>query len=223
MKEMNLDEWMISYLDYLQYERKLSKNTIYSYQNNLKIYQTFLKSKKSISCTSKDIEDFLKYISKKNPSTKAHYLTVINSFYKFLISDNKINKNPCESITHPKLPQKIPHYLTIEEIDKLLDIPLKTAFDYRNKAMLELLYATGMRITELIQLKIQDIDLEEDFVRVLGKGNKTRIIPINNISKKYLIKYINEYRPLLLKKTTSEFLFINNHKKGISRVGFLKF
>lgn len=221
---IELEELMISFLSYLQFERKLSKNTIASYQDNLKFFRMYLieRKKSSISCNEEDISDFLKKIHDKAASTRAHYLTVLKCYYQFLFDEGEIIKNPCELIISPSIPKLLPKYLTIEEIDSLLDIDLNSPYDYRNKAMLELLYATGMRISELISLKIQSIDFDECFVHVLGKGDKERIIPINDSSCKWVKKYILEYRPQLLKKGNSEFLFINNRNNHISRQGFFK-
>lgn len=212
------------YLNYLQFERKLSKNTIASYQNNLKVLETFLSKSKIfiLNCNEETIHAFLKEEQEKNATTKSHYITVLNSFFNFLVEEKDITKNPCSLISHPKMAQKLPKYLSFEEVDKLLDIPLKTAYDYRNKAMLELLYASGMRVSELVNLKLQDIDFGEDFVHVLGKGEKSRIVPINDTSKHYLLQYIKEYRPELLKKEECGYVFINNRKTKISRQGFFK-
>ena len=196
---MNIEKEIKSYLNYLQFERKLSKNTLESYEYNLKKFQEFLtkKHKKSTSCQEKDILSFLK-------------------------EEEIMKTNPCSIISSPILPKNIPLYLSIEEIDNLLNIELKSEYDYRNKAMLELLYATGMRISELIHLKIQDLDFEEDFVRILGKGNKTRIVPINNTSKEFLLLYLTEYRKKLLKNKSCEYIFLNNRASKISRQGFFK-
>ncbi len=219
-----LESKMIQYLNYLQFERKLSKNTISSYYYNLLIFKNYLDKvkKTSITCTAKILEEFLKTLEEKNATTKTHYLTVLKSYYQFLIEEGILKENPCDFILRPKIPKKLPKYLSISEVDTLLNIELRSSYDYRNKAMLELLYATGMRISELINLKIQDIDFQEDFVHVLGKGNKTRIIPINNISKKYLILYYEEYRSKLLKNSSSDYFFINNRKGKLSRQGFFK-
>lgn len=221
-RERRLDDSMQSYLNYLQFERKLSKNTVSSYRDNLYIFCEFLNGKNSLLCVREDIENFLKFVSDRGSATRSHYLTVLKSYYQFLIQEEKLEKNPCELISSPITTKKLPQYLTIEEVDCLLDISLNTVYDYRNKAMLELLYATGMRISELISLRLQDVDFQEDFVHVLGKGDKERIIPMNDTSKRYLLLYITEYRKELLKKSSSEYLFLNHHGKPISRQGFFK-
>lgn len=219
-----ISDFMQQYLNYLQFERKLSKNTILSYENDLKLFYIFLnqQKKKDLSCIQKDIESYIKFIYKKNPRTRAHTLTVLKSYYQFLLEEEKISKNPCEELLSPSIPKKLPNYLTISEIDNLLNINLNTPYDYRNKAMLELMYATGVRISELISLRMQDIDLTEDFIHVFGKGDKDRIIPINQTAHDFLSIYIEYYRPLLLKNKDSEYLFINNRMQKISRQGFFK-
>ena len=211
------------YIDYLKYEKKLSENTINSYKNDLDCFKDFFK-KDLTKINLDDMHKYLDHLNKENKkaTTVAHNITVINSFYSFLINENIIATNPCTNIISPKLAKKLPNYLTEEEVDKLLNIPLKTAYDYRNKAMLELLYATGIRVSELINLKFVNLELQDDFIRVMGKGSKERIIPMSNISKKYLIEYIEIYRKTLLKSKDSEYLFINYQGNVISRVGFFK-
>lgn len=224
--EILLEETMNTYLNYLQFERKLLFNSLESYRYNLKCFCEFLKQKKitSLCCTRKDIEEFLAFVQDKSATTRSHYLTCLRSYYQFLLDEDilKDQANPCDLIPAPLVTKKIPEYLSIEEVDRLLNINLNTPYDYRNKAMLELLYATGMRVSELINLKLQDIDFDEDFVHVLGKGEKERIIPMNDTSKRYLLLYLQEYRPMLLKQKSSDYFFINNRMGKISRQGFFK-
>lgn len=125
-------------------------------------------------------------------------------------------------IDNPRFYQKIPNVLSIEEVDKLLDIELNDEFDYRNKAMLELIYATGLRVSELVNLEINNIDIEEGMVRCFGKGNKERIIPIGDVALKYIKIYLENYRDSLKKKYLCDKLFLNNHGKSMTRQGFSK-
>lgn len=219
---MTNQDYYDKYLDYLLFERKLSKNTIQSYQDNLNRFEIFLNGKKITNLKREDIEKYLEFNDKMAEKSRAHYLTVIKSFYEFLVFEDLIDYNPCETIRPPKISKTLPSYLTEQEVDKLLDIDLKTPFDYRNKAMLELLYATGIRVSELIDLKLNNIDLNEDLIRVIGKGSKERISPISNEAEKYLDIYISQYRNQLLKKKDSEYVFINNFGNKISRQGFFK-
>jgi len=221
-----LDDNINKYLDYLKYERKLSDNTYKSYLDNLyKLSEYFNKNKDSIRDTSTFEEDELREFFYKldlNNKSKAHYLTVINSYYNFLVREKVINKNPVMGIRMPKLDKKLPNYLTVEEVDKLLDIKLTKPNDYRNKAMLELLYGSGLRISELINLKLEQIDFNDELVRVMGKGKKERIIPLNDYAMKYLKDYVYNYRNFLLKTKNSDYLFINSMGSNISRQGFFK-
>lgn len=219
---MKNEEYYTKYLDYLLFERKLSKNTIASYRDNLNRFDFFLNGKSILKVTRADIEDYLKYNNQMAEKSRAHYLTVLKNFFSFLAFEDIITDNPCETIRSPKITKTLPNYLTEEEVNKLLNIPLRTAFDYRNKAMLELLYATGIRVSELINLKLTNIDLTDDFIRVFGKGSKERISPISDVAIKYLKIYITEYRNTLLRKKDSEYVFINNFGNKISRQGFFK-
>lgn len=219
---MTNQKYYEKYLDYLRFERKLSKNTIASYQDNLNRFEEFINPKSITVLKRKDIEDYLKFNNNMAEKSRAHYLTVVKNFYNFLVGEDLIHFNPCETIKSPKISKKLPNFLTEEEINKLLDLPLKTPLDYRNKAMLELLYATGIRVSELINLKLSNISLEEDLIRVVGKGSKERLSPISSIAEKYLKIYIEEYRNTLLKNKDSEYVFMNNFGNPISRQGFFK-
>jgi len=209
------------YLDYLKYERKLSNNTILSYENDLKDLYSFFKED-IIKISYKDLIKYINTLSNLNPRSIAHHITVINSFYSFLVLNEDIKINPAENVSVPKLPKKLPEFLTVDEINKLLDIELTDEYSYRNKAMLETLYATGLRISELINLRFSNIDLNNNIIRVMGKGSKERMVPLNDIATKYLILYINEFRGKILKLKQSEYLFISNAKKPITRQGFFK-
>ena len=221
MDEYSPSELIVKYLDYLQFERKLSLNTLKSYTNDLKDFDIYF-GNEIRDLSFNDIKKYLLSLKNDSARTVAHYLTVINSFYDFLVNEGIIKENPCNNIQAPKLPKKLPNFLTEEEIDKLLDVDLVTMYDYRNKAMLELLYATGLRITELINLKINDVDLHNCFVRVFGKGKKERIVPISDVAINYLNIYIMEYRNLILGNVVSDYLFISNAKTNISRQAFFK-
>lgn len=208
------------YLNYLKYERKLSDNSYNSYRYNLtKILKYF--NDDLLNLSEDDIRVFL-YNSKESSKTNAHYLTVLKSFYNYMIDLNILKINPCENIKSPKLNKKLPKFLSEEEVDKLLNIQCTKPIDYRNKAMLELLYATGMRISELLNLQLSNIYEEEAIVKVMGKGKKERIIPMGDITIKYLDLYLNEYRNYILKTKQSEYLFVNYNGSKMSRQGFFK-
>ena len=209
------DKDVIDFLEYLKYERRMSVNTIDSYGENLLLISDILK-KKLINLDSNDVRSFLLNIDAV-PRTKAHYLTVLNSFYRYLIFMDKLNNNPCDGIKSPKLEKKLPTYLTSEEVDKLLNMRLTKPVDYRNKAMLELIYATGARISEITNLELNQIDYDECIIRVTGKGKKDRIIPFGDTASKALKEYIEIYRVFLIKNDTCNYVFINKNGSKISR------
>lgn len=214
-------EYIKKYLDYVEFERKLSNNTIKSYTNDLKDFDMYFKGD-LLKLKYNDIQKYVATLQEKNSRTVSHYITVITSFYEFLVSDDIIKENPCDNIASPKIAKKLPMYLTEEEVNKLLNINLFTPYDYRNKAMLELLYATGLRITELCNLKITDVDVTNCFIRVFGKGKKERIVPVTDLALKYLVIYVQDYRNIILKDKISDYLFISNSLTNISRQGFFK-
>lgn len=214
------DKDVLSFLEYLKYERRLSVNTIDSYGENLLLVSKYL-NKDLINATRDDIKNFFDNFD-GDVKTKAHYLTVLNSFYKYLLFMGKCSINPCDGIKHPKLSKKLPEYLTSEEINKLFDIRLTKPIDHRNKAMLEVLYATGTRISELINLELNQIDFDECIIRVTGKGKKDRIIPIGDTAMDALKNYILNYRIFLVKTNDNNYVFLNKNGSKISRQGFFK-
>ena len=195
--------------------------TINSYILDIYKYLEFL-NKDYDKTDNKDIYNYLSELEKEKYSiySVVRKISSIKSFYTFLNTEEiyKLNLD----IERPRFYKKLPHVLTIDEVDKLLDIELKTPFDYRNKAMLELMYATGLRVSELINLTPLNIDLDKQLVRCYGKGNKERIVPMGDIACKYLKIYLDEYRNALVKNTLCDYLFLNNHGKQITRQGFFK-
>ncbi|MCM1053528.1 MAG: tyrosine recombinase [Ruminococcus sp.] len=229
MKKEDLEELLRankdldSYINnYLYREYNTSKNTRNAYAYDIILLAKYYKDKNINHLTKEDIQEYLRKSDKK-ARTKAHYLTSINNYYKYLIEENRISKNPCDSIKMPKLEKKLPVYLTIEEVDKLLNIGTSTAYDMRNKAMLEVLYATGVRISELCDLKMNNLYLDEDLIKVFGKGSKERIVPINREAKEFLLKYLDFGREKLLGTKDSEYVFISSRHTRITRQAFFKF
>lgn len=216
-----------NFINYCEYEKGLSANTLKSYNYEINLYQTYLEDKLSIidieKVSKEDIESYLKHCYLKNEDSKtiSHKITTIYNFHNYLLREKVIKDNQAEFIDRPKLAKHLPYTLTVKEIDKLLDIALVTVFDYRDKAMLELMYGTGLRVSELVSLTVYDVDFYNAFLRIKGKGSKERIVPINNASLKYLKLYLDR-RCLLLKKKTSDELFLNARGEGISRQGFFK-
>ena len=217
---------ILEYIDYISFEKRLSNNTKSSYLTDLSGYESFLNKKGINTCKDikkSDIKDYLVFLDKRKyrTTTIARKLTAIKNFHKYLLKEHIIKEDISESIERPKLSKYLPNTLSIHEVDILLDIKLDTPFDYRNKAMLELLYGTGIRVSELVTLTTHSIDLENCIVRLIGKGSKERVIPLGDYTINYLKLYLNE-RPNLLKGVQTDYLFLNNHGKRITRQGFFK-
>lgn len=217
------DNKIDEYLMYLLIDRKYSNNTIDSYYYDLEKFNDFCKGK-VVEQKEENIKKFLEKLTKENLSNKAvaHVQTTLRGFYKFLMQEGIIKNSPMEFISSPKLPKTLPKVLSVKEVELLLNVPLMNHFSFRNKAMLEVLYATGLRVSELVNLKLQDIDLTNDTVRVIGKGSKERIIPLGDYAITALKIYLLEHRIYLLKNEKNDYLFLNNHGKVITRQGFYK-
>ena len=220
------EDTLNDFCDYLKIDKRYSDLTVESYRTEIKGYLDFFKEKniKVKNIKNSDIKDYLTYIKKGETSerTLAHNVSVIRTFYKFLLTQKVIERNPTEFLELPKLRKKLPTVLSKEEVEKLLDIDLTDCYSYRNKAMLELLYSTGLRVSELVNLELSNIDLESCTLKTIGKGNKERIIPISDYALYYVEKYINEYRGSMLKKGVNNYVFINNHGNVMTRQGFFK-
>ncbi len=214
------------YINYVIFEKGLTDNTSLAYRRDLNKYAKFLEEKginRAKDISKEDILDYLKKLhdEKASTTTLARKLTTIKSFHDYLFQRKRIKEDVSVSIERPKLRKALPKVLTVEEVDKLLDVPLRTRFDYRNKAMLELLYGTGLRISELLDLKLGDVDFENCIIRCYGKGRKERIVPIGEYVIDYLNRYL-DYRGEFLKGKTSDYLFLNNQGSHLSRFSFFK-
>lgn len=200
--------------------------TVNSYSEDIYKYLEYMESKNissALDISYNNLLDYLKYLddNKYEVSSVARKIVSIKAFHKYL-SENYNVVDISTKINTPRFYRKLPNILTIEEVDNLLDIKLDTPFDYRNKAMLELMYSSGLRVSELINLELSDIDLNNNYVRCFGKGSKERIVPIGEYSSKYLSIYINEYRDSMKKDYYTEKIFLNNHGKEMTRQGFFK-
>ena len=214
------EEYINEFLLYLEMDLNYSKNTINTYSNNLNQLNLYF-NKDLLKLTSKDIENFI--ISLKiDPRSISNYISSYKTFYNYFIKINKITINPIDIIDSPKLIKKLPVYLTVEEIDNFLNIDIIDAFSARNKSMLELLYATGLRISELINLEFKNIDLNDCTIKVMGKGSKERIIPLSDTAIKYLKIYVKDYRQKLVKNEINNYVYLNNHGKKMTRQGVFK-
>lgn len=210
-----MNENLENYRNYLKYERAYSDNTVGAYMNDLNKYEEFLK-KDILETDTEDLEKYLKYIKNLESTTVAHKITSIKSYFNYNIKRGIVSVNPADKVSRPKLTKHLPEYLTEEEVGKLLDVEVKSPYDYRNKTILELLYSSGIRISELVNIKTPNYDSEECLIRIMGKGSKERIVPLGDYAVNIMNDYMNNYRPLINKKHT-DYVFINNRGDKISR------
>lgn len=219
------DKLIKNFKNYLKIERNLSQNTITSYLFDLQKLNIFLEENNFSSNPSyikeSTLKKFVYKISKEiKPSSQARIISGIKRFFDFLILENILNENPLENIETPKIGSKLPTTLTVKEIDKLIDsIDIKSKNKIRNKAIIEILYSCGLRVSELITLKVSDLYFNESIIKVTGKGNKERFVPISKGAINYIEKYLNEIRIFQkIKKGSEDTLFLNERGSGLSRV-----
>lgn len=217
------------YLHFIIVEKGLAENTIISYRRDLDKYTKYLISVEQVTSianvTRMMITNYLFILKGKGQArtTIARTIASIRSFHQFLVRERVTTKDPTLHIESPKPERRLPKVLTEKEVDALLLAPsTNSPFDLRNKAMLELLYATGMRVSELVSLKLADIHLTMGFVRCIGKGNKERIIPIGKLASEAIENYLANSRANLKKKKQHDFLFVNHHGESLSRQGLWK-
>jgi len=216
------------FLNHLSIEAGLSSNTIESYRRDLERYIKFLQETKIDSVdkiTEEHITNFIVQLSRKGLAANsiARKLSSIRRLHKFLVTEGYSGFNPAGTLESPRLWRKLPMVLNVTEIEKLLNQPTQdNPLGLRDRAILEFLYATGVRISELINAKRKDILPEVELVRVIGKGQKERIIPIGKKSLKWVEKYLQESRPSLAKQNSEDFLFLNKRGRYFSRMGLWK-
>ncbi len=211
----------------MRIEKGLAGNTILSYERDLKSYLQYIDKVERINVTDVtriNIIHFLHLLKDQDKSAKtiARHIASIRSFHQFLLRERIAESDPSVHIETPQLERKLPSVLSIEEVEALLEVRDKSAFGLRNKAILELLYATGLRVSELINLNLADIHLTMGFVRCLGKGSKERIIPLGRLATEAITKYIERGRNELARKKSTDALFLNHHGERLSRQGCWK-
>ena len=213
MKNKDLDD----YLKYLKYNRNYSDNTIISYEKDIKEYLLYLQREclDMYDVKYSDIRLLLDYYDKeklKNYSIRRK-ISSLKGFYKYLTREGKIDDNPFSYVTLPKCEKKLPQYLNYNEVIEMFEtVDTSNLLGLRNRLIIELLYATGVRVSELVNIKINDIDINNRSIKVIGKGNKERIVFFNEITKKILNKYLSESSDL----RREDYLIINNNGKGIT-------
>ncbi|HJO71074.1 MAG TPA: site-specific tyrosine recombinase/integron integrase [Flavobacteriaceae bacterium] len=221
---MDWNQAIKDYKSYLKIERGLSLNSIVSYENDtlsLKNYILDNKIKESpIECTPDTVNSFIYNSSKKNsPRSQARKISGLKSFFKFLVFEGYLKSSPMSNIESPKLGRKLPDILNVEEISQMISsINIKEKFGQRNKTIIEILYGTGIRVSELIELKISNIFFKENLIRVLGKGDKERFVPIGLKAKKSIIDYINNDRKYQkIEESSNDILILSKYGKKITR------
>ncbi len=212
-----IDEFLLD----LKYAKNYSSNTIVSYQNDLSQFAEFVKVNLD-KVSGDDIKKYVKSLHELKEKSLARKLSSLRMFYDFMVKRRFMDASPMTGIDGPKIGKYLPDVLSVEEVDRLLDFTCDNDFSFRNRCILELLYSTGLRISELVSLKLENIVLDEAFVKVMGKGSKERIVPLNDVALDYLEKYIKEVRPRMLKGVTTDDLFLNNHGKGLTRQAVFK-
>ena len=217
--------YLNDYYSYLKLERSLSENSISAYLNDIKKLRDFIKLKK-IDLEPNDIDiviinDFLEYLNELGISSfsQARIVSGLKSFFKFLILEEKISKDPMDLIESPKLKRKLPEVLSLNDINILLNsIDLSTMEGVRNRAIIETLYSSGLRVSELVNLSIQNLFLDIGFIKVIGKGSKERLVPIGRHAIKYINIYKNGYRDnKKINKGNEGFLFLNRYGRKLTR------
>ena len=221
---MKWEESILDYSHYLKIERGLSSHTLQNYIRDLKKLISFLNKKKisssPIAIKDEVIQQFIYEIAKEiSPRSQARIISGLRSYFNYLIFENYRASNPTDLIETPKIGVKLPDTLSEQEINNLISaIDLSKAEGERNRAMLETMYSCGLRVSELIDLKISDLFFDEGFIKIVGKGNKERFIPIHFSAQKYIILYMNEIRTQLkIKKGFEDTLFLNRRGKSLSR------
>ena len=214
------------FIDYISVEKGLSQNTRLSYSQDLQKFLQYLESEKREWPRARE-EDLVKFIHSQSRSglsarSIARLVSSLKAFYRFLLLDGLVKTNPAAGLSSPKIWLTLPKFLTVEDVDRLLDQPdTNTPQGQRDRAMLELLYATGLRVSELLNLRLRDISLDEGFLICKGKGGKERIVPVGHTAEEALRTYISQARKSFFKEP-SEILFLSQRGKAFTRQGFWK-
>jgi len=214
-----------AYLNYAQVERGLAANTIAAYRRDLKKFAAFCEPRRlaAAGVERKHVVDFLGKLYQQGLDSRsvARQLVTLRNFFRFLAQENVVRHDPVEHIESPRVWKRLPKFLTLEEVEKLLaTAETSTSLGLRDRAMLEVLYATGLRVSELVKLKVADLQLDAGVVRCLGKGNKERVVPLGRKSIAALEDYLRRGRPALTKRRTTPYLFVSRRGGAMTRQNF---
>ena len=215
------------YLTYLRDVRRMSPNTLESYARDLAQLAAFAESqgREVGALERRDLELFVRSLMTAGlaPRSVARAVACVRGFYKFTTAEQKLAQNPADDLRSPRAWPALPKFLSLEDVDRLLAQPdVSTAIGLRDKALIELLYATGLRVTELLSLRAADLHMEDGYLTCIGKGDKQRMVPMGQEASTWVTRYTREARPALVKKKSSPWLFVNARGGPLSRVGFWK-
>ena len=221
-----MNKYVSEYTDFLKIEKRQSQNTVESYRRDVSRFAKYLSNNQLGGTKTSDVRSFLVFLRNEAglaPSSVARCLSSLKSFYNFLYIASLISENPIETIASPRPWRKLPNVMSMQEVDALIAAPdINTLTGVRDLAMLELMYATGLRVSELVSLKMSAVNLEVGYLRSLGKGSKERVVPIGDMAKTTIENYVINARPLFQKKCTTEDLFLTRLGNAMTRQGFWK-
>ena len=218
-RSLTNDQWIDRFIQYLRIEKGLSANTIAAYSRDLTAYAEYLDKKDLLTVDATEVSAFLAFLYEQGLGARsaARALSAVRGLYRFLILDGAMEENPTVGVDVPKAWKPLPHFLTFDEVDRLLGTPdVSEPMGFRDRAMLEVIYATGLRVSELVSLTMDSVDLENGFVRSMGKGSKERIVPLGESAVEAVRDYIQQGR----QKKTNPYLFLNYRGQGLTRAGF---
>ncbi len=224
-----MGDWVAEFISYLSAERGLALNTLESYGRDLRQYWEYLKSQEENAALDRAsravIVAYLLELQRQGKATAtiARRLAALKAFYQFMVRENHLAEDPTANLESPKLERRLPKVLTVAEVDRILSQPdLGTAGGVRDSAMLELLYATGIRVSELVHLDLDAVDLDEGFIRCEGKGSKERMVPMGSMAVESTRRYLDRGRGRLVRDSREAALFVNHHGRRLTRQGFWK-
>lgn len=218
----NMDKIISKFIEYLEYEKGYSKKTIISYEKDLELFNKYLRENKITNINSIDYNTIRKYLShlhdnKYEASSISRKISTLRTFFKYNLKEKNIKNNPMTLISNPKKEKKLPKYLNYEEMERLLNsIDTSELEGIRNKLIIELLYSTGIRVSELVNIKIKDIKIKEQQINILGKGSKERIVLFGNNAEESIKLYLNAYKELFKGNIYNSYLLINNKGKQLT-------
>lgn len=226
---MNIDNAIDNYIDYIASEKGLSRNTISSYSTDLKRFSLYLSGSGTVEVQTITTDNILKFLSllkdsRLSSSSRIRYQVTIRNFFKFMLKEGILKKDPVQILEIPKRDRKLPQVMNEQEVEQLLNAPSSLKDENRqarDRAMLELLYATGLRVSELVGLRLNSLEMTVGYIRVKGKGSKERIVPMGDFAKEAIARYINESRHAYLKHDT-DYLFLTQQGNLFTRQGFWK-